>query len=86
MFSVWTEHLKDEKSKKDFYDSVKYSEVLQRLRDIVTNMEKALDRSEISIDNYEKPNWRERQAHKNGYRECLNKIQKLLTTDHKESK
>ena len=79
MLTEWTRHLKHPKDKEEFEKYVLGSRaLLNRLKDILKEKETALDRSEASLEAYDKPNWRERQAHKNGYRSCLYNIRTLI--------
>lgn len=86
MIPNWTNHLKDPEEKKRFRSYLHNSRgLLDRQRDILKDMENELDRGETDPNSYDSPSWAARQAHKNGYRECLNKIQKLITLDQKEN-
>lgn len=82
MITAWTKHLKDPGDKVKFEKSVKHSGwVLEHLSTLVSELENDLSKSEISIKTYDSPNWDYKQAHYNGYRECLSKIQKLINLD-----
>jgi hypothetical protein len=82
MYVDWTKHLKDPEDKSRFENSIYGAkDVLDRLKDILSDMENALDRNELSIEVYSSPNWAERQAHKNGNRETLNYLKKLVNLD-----
>lgn len=85
MLSIWSRHLKDEKLKEYFEKSVYGSKaILDRQKAILQEYEDALDRSETSPTIYDRPNWDVRQAHKNGYRECLQKLKTLIDLDTQE--
>lgn len=82
MYIDWTKHLKTPEAKLEFENSVVGAiDVLRRLKDIIADYEKALDRSETSISTYTLPNWAERQAHKNGNREAFHNIKTLIDID-----
>ena len=79
MKTDWTKNLKTEEEKQELENYLRGSNrLLERLSQILTEYERSLDRSEIDQSVYDKPNWRERQAHKNGYRACLYKIKELI--------
>jgi len=87
MKTAWTQHLTDPEEKVKFEESVLHSKwILEHLSTLLDMMEKSLNRQEISPRAYDQPNWDYRQAHANGYRQCLNNIQELLTLDRKEHK
>jgi hypothetical protein len=79
MYIEWTRHLTDPKQKEQFEKTVWGStQLLNRLKAILEEKEKAIDRSEMSIEVYNTPNWAERQAHKNGNREMIHFLKKLV--------
>jgi hypothetical protein len=79
MISKWTSHLDTPEKQKQFAQEIQGSRrVLDRLKTIVEEQEQELNKAEINIKNYEIPNWDYRQAHNNGYRQCL-QILKILT-------
>ena len=85
MIPNWTNHLKDPEEKKRFRSYIYNSRgLLDRQIDILKEMENELDRSETDTNSYDSPSWAAKQAHKNGYRECLQKITKLITLDPKD--
>lgn len=80
MISAWTKHLKDEQEKDRFRNSVLGSKVvLDRLLEIINEMETDQDRIERDSRIYDTPNWDYKQAHLNGFRDCLNKVSKIIT-------
>lgn len=82
MLSKWTSHLSDPKEKEDFEKEIKGSKrVMERLKTIVEEQEAELNRAEINPKNYEIPNWDYRQAHNNGYRQCLHIMKRLTDLD-----
>ena len=82
MILEWTNHLPNDEEKARFRGEViSARRVLERQTEILNKKEKALDRSEMSVTAYSEPNWGERQAHKNGYRQCLAEIKRLNDLD-----
>lgn len=82
MYSVWTKHLTDDKEKERFASTVQGSKVLlDRLTDILTEMETQLDRFELDPANYDIANWSYKQADANGSRRILRKIKNLIDLD-----
>lgn len=85
MITKWTSHLKDEEDKERFATSVMASKhVLDRLIQIIEEMEDDLDAAERSPKTYETPNWDYRQAHNNGAKQYLNIFKKIITLDQQE--
>lgn len=66
-----------EKEKEEFRHSLKYSPLVQKLREV---LEAEIKRLEMpSKDAYENAAWAYRQADDNGERRALSKVLKLLT-------
>ncbi len=87
MKTAWTQHIKDAEEKTKFEESVWHNKwLLEHLSKLLDTMERSLNRQEISPSAYDQPNWEYRQAHANGYRQCLKNIQELITLDPKENK
>lgn len=85
MKTIWTQHLEDQAEKVRFQTSLLHSKWLfERLIEILDSMEKGLDRQERSPKAYDSPNWDYRQAHANGFSQCLHTIRELVTLDPKE--
>lgn len=85
MIPNWTAHIKDPDEKARFKKYIYGSKsLLDRMNVLLDEYENELDRSETDPSSYDSPSWAARQAHKNGYRECLNKIKKLTILDPKE--
>lgn len=85
MISKWTSHCKTQEEKQAFQNRVLGSkEVLDRLQTIVKEMCDEQDSIERNPKLYELPNWDYRQAHLNGFKDCLNKINKILNLDQQE--
>lgn len=86
MISSWTDHIKNDEEKHKYIQSIKHARwVLDDLSTILSKMEKGLDTQELSPRAYDSPNWDYRQAHANGFKQCLRKIQSLLTLDQKDN-
>lgn len=87
MITKWTSHLKDEVEKERFKSSILGSKkVLERLMDMVNEIEEEMNSVEVSPKNYEIPNWDYRQAHYNGFRQCLHQLRKILTIEEDQPK
>ena len=85
MIPNWTHHLKDPEDIKRFTQHINNSRsVLERLSVIMKDKEKSLDLGEINQSSYDSPSWAAKQAHRNGYRECLAELNKLITLDPKD--
>lgn len=85
MISAWTRHIKNEDEKEKFKNEILRSkDVLQRLQDVLKEMESDQDSIERNTKIYDLPNWDYRQAHLNGFKDCLNKINKILTLDQQD--
>ncbi len=81
MISAWTKHLKEEE-KERFRNSVLGSKVvLDRLQEILKEMEDDQNRIERDSRIYDTPNWDYKIAHLNGFRDCLTKVSKLINLD-----
>lgn len=82
MISAWTKHLSTEEEKSRFKNSIHGSKtVLDRLRGMLSEIALEQDSIERNPDTYNIPNWDYRQAHLNGFKDCLNKINKIITID-----
>lgn len=86
MISAWTRHLKEGDEKERFKNSVLGSKiVLERLNVILKELEDEQARIERNTQIYESPNWAFKQAHLNGFSDCLNKVKKIITLDEQSS-
>lgn len=85
MYTRWTQHLDTEEEKENYRLKILAAkEVLDHLKEMITEDEKLLDRSEKDQRVYDLPNWDYRQAHKNGVRQYMTTIQNLITLDPQE--
>ena len=53
-------------------------DLFKRFYDLLEAKQKANDKSQLKKDNYEIPNWTQRQADHIGYNRCLEEIKALL--------
>jgi len=85
MIPNWTTHLKDPEDAKRFRQHMYASKgVLDRLSELIVDMENELDTQETDLDQYSSPSWAALQADRNGYRRAIRRIQKLITLDQKD--
>lgn len=86
MKTVWTAHIKDPEEKIKYERSLRNSKwILDRQQEILEAIERGLNRQERSPKAYDSPNWEYRQAHSNGYQQCLYEIKDLINLDPKDS-
>lgn len=84
MITAWTKHIKDPEEKAKFELSLIHSRwILDRQTEILQEMWDSLERDEISPRAYDKPNWGPRQAHCNGFKQCLEMIKNLNNLDQR---
>lgn len=85
MLTRWTSHLQDPKEKENFEKEIRGSRlILDRLHQIIVEQEQGLLQAEVSPKNYEIPNWDYKQAHSNGFRQCLGIMKRLTDLNEKE--
>ena len=85
MITAWTDNLKTPEEKERFKNSVRASQVvLDRLDSILLKMKEDAEASERNAKNYEIPNWDYRQAHTNGFMDCLFKVRKIINLDQEK--
>jgi len=83
--SAWTKHCKTDEEKTQYLESLKRASwLLDDIKKLINSSEGSLETSEVSPKSYDNPNWAFRQAHANGYKQCLKDFNKLLTLDPKE--
>ena len=76
---MWTKNLKTSEEKKRFESSLQGSKiVLDRLSELLSEEEASITRTELSTLAYDTANWDYKQAHKNGQRSMLHRIQQLI--------
>lgn len=82
MISTWTKHLSTEDEKARFKNSVLSSKlVLERLQELIKEVETEVDYAELSTKQYAVPNWDYMQADRNGFRRALKTINRIITID-----
>lgn len=85
MITAWTKHIKDPQEKEQFEKSIRHSKwILDHLSGLVKEMDTNYENSALSPKVYDQPNWEYRQAHCNGFRQCLRTINRLITLDPEE--
>lgn len=86
MISAWTKHLKNQEDKEEFEKYIRGSRrLLERLEILLSEMNQDVENSETSPRSYDNPNWAYRQAHANGFKQCVKMIQKLITLDQEQT-
>lgn len=87
MISAWTKHLKTDEEKVRFKNSVQGSKiVLERLKEILDEMEGDQNRIERDVRIYDTPGWDYRIAHLNGFRDAIHKVSKIINLDQQDKK
>lgn len=82
MLMDWTKNLKEQAEKEEFENYLRSCKrVFTRLEQLLDERKASLDRSETDIKSFDLPNWDHRQAYKNGFRACLDVVQKLIDLD-----
>lgn len=83
--SAWTKHLRTEAEKERYLATLRRAHKLfDHINELISQSESSLDNQEVSPKAYDNPNWHYRQAHANGYRQCLRDFKKLFNLDQKE--
>lgn len=81
----WTSNIQDPDEKKRFTSYLLNSKgVLERLTEILKQLELELEDKELQENIYDSPSWAARQADINGYRRCLRRILKVINLDQKD--
>lgn len=79
MLEAWTRHLKTEEEKERFKNIYSGSkQVLERLSDLLDQIDNDDDDLETNPKVYDIPNWPYRQADLNGHRRAIKQIKKLI--------
>lgn len=87
MISAWTDHLKDPEEKERFKKHILSSKaVLERLQEILNQIEDDYDRTELNSKIYDLPNWDYRQADMNGGRRMKRTISRIINLDQQDTK
>lgn len=86
MLSTWTRNIKDPDAKAQYEKNLRNSKwILDELDKHLAAMETSLSRQEISPSSYDSENWAFRQAHSNGFRQCLSSIRNIINLDKKDT-
>lgn len=80
--TIWTQHLKHgSKEKQDFEEYIRNSSgILSRLQRIIEDQEQEIYNQEADGDDYSE-GWAYAQAHRNGRKEVLRLLKKIVTLD-----
>jgi len=82
MISKWTSHLKDPVEIERFQSTLAGSRtVLERLKAIIEESEKAIEATEVDPKSYDNPSWSHKQAFYNGAKSQLKLIKRLIEYD-----
>lgn len=77
---IWTKHLQTEDEKQRFVSALESAQpVLEVLSKLIDEKIAALDRSFLSLSQYQETNWPLVAAHKNGMASAYSAIQQLVT-------
>lgn len=82
MYTRWTQHLKTEEEKQSFTKEI-YSakRVLEHILNLINEDKGNLAKSEENIKSYTVPNWDYLQAHRNGMRQYMSEVIRLVDLD-----
>ncbi len=85
MFTKWTSHISDPEEKVRFENQIISARpVLERLAQLISDDESSLDRVELSVKQFEVPNWEYRQSFYNGSRASYKSLLKLIDLDQQD--
>lgn len=80
MQTIWTKNLTDQDEKQRFENTLAGSEtVLNRLTELLDEMIGKIDRNNLTVTQYQNPNWGYETAHKNGMVAAYNAVKTLIT-------
>jgi hypothetical protein len=86
MYSTWTKNIKGTEEQEQYRTNLLRARwVLEDLSKILDSMKQEIDRQEISPRVYDKLNWDVRQAHTNGFKQCLSTVMRLINLDQKDN-
>lgn len=84
--SAWTKHLKTEEEKERYLSTLRRAHKLfDHVLELINQSYTSLENQEVSPKSYDNVNWSYRQAHSNGYKQCLRDFKKLFTLDQKDN-
>ena len=76
----WTKHLETENERELFEKMLRGSgKTLRRLKEIIEEYEKGIERSQISVKSFDENNWALKQAFRNGESNADKRIKDLVT-------
>lgn len=76
----WAQGISDPDKKTSFESAIRNATTaLGRLKEILVDKQGAVSAKETKIEAYENASWAYRQAHINGYRQCLKEMAELLS-------
>jgi hypothetical protein len=82
MIRNWTLHLKTDEEKERFKREVSSSKaVLERLTEMLNEIERDQDNIERNPKIYDTPNWDYKMAHLNGFKQAISKIKFIINLD-----
>jgi len=85
MYTLWTDHLKDTDEKERFVNQVIAAKpVLRHLMTLIDKDIEALDKVELSVKQFDQPNWANKQAFYNGSRSAYQTIKKIIDLDEQK--
>jgi len=85
MYTKWTSHISDPEEKARFENQIMSARpVLERLTQLISEDEGSLDKVELSVKQFEVPNWDVRQAFYNGSRASYKSLMKLIDLDQQD--
>lgn len=86
MYTRWTSHLKDETEIKNFKQRVLAAKpILDRLKDLMNDVETGMDRLDRDPRSFDNPNWAYKQAFNNGYRAALGSLKTMVDLDQQRN-
>lgn len=87
MYTAWTQHLEDPEEKERFQRIVLAAKpVLDHIKKLISAQDQSLDTREFSEKDFEKPNWPEKHAFRNGQRSVLKSLYNLIDLDQQKEK
>lgn len=85
MYTKWTSHISDPEEKVRFQNQIISARpVLERLAQLIKEDESSLDKVELSVKQFEVPNWDYRQAFYNGSRASYQSLLKTIDLDQQD--
>lgn len=85
MYSVWTQHIKDPEEQVKFLEYLKRNkELLEVLGNLIDVSLKNYEQTELTIKDFEDPNWAYKQAFRNGHKAFAARIKDLIDLDKQE--